>query len=68
MDPSGSHLKVPHVRRVANKEFFKKWTPQMAWVLGVIYTDGCLMKPNRSIKFHLTLAQKEPELIENVLA
>lgn len=29
-------------KRVVNEEFFKTWTPAMAWVLGVIYTDGCL--------------------------
>jgi TPR repeat protein len=25
-----------------HESFFKTWTPAMAWVLGVIYTDGCL--------------------------
>jgi TPR repeat protein len=29
-------------KRHVNEEFFKLWTPAMAWVLGVIYTDGCL--------------------------
>ena len=29
-------------KRHVNEEFFKSWTPAMAWVLGVIYTDGCL--------------------------
>jgi hypothetical protein len=29
-------------KRHVNDEFFKSWTPAMAWVLGVIYTDGCL--------------------------
>ena len=29
-------------KRYVNEEFFKSWTPAMAWVLGVIYTDGCL--------------------------
>ena len=27
-------------KRQVNEEFFKSWTPAMAWVLGVIYTDG----------------------------
>lgn len=26
-----------------NKDFFKHWTPEMAWVLGVITSDGCVM-------------------------
>lgn len=29
-------------RRHVNEDFFKTWTPAMSWVLGVIYTDGCL--------------------------
>ena len=30
------------VKRTVDESFFKTWTPAMAWVLGVIYTDGCL--------------------------
>ena len=33
---------VTHQKRHVNEKFFKKWTSAMAWVLGVIYTDGCL--------------------------
>ena len=40
----------------------------MAWVLGVIYTDGCLNKPSGAVKFRVTIAQKEPELLEKVLS
>lgn len=29
-------------KRHVDETFFKTWTPAMAWVLGVIYTDGCL--------------------------
>jgi hypothetical protein len=67
VDASGNRMMVPHVRRIVNEDFFKKWTPQMAWVLGVIYTDGCLMRPYGSVKGRLNLSQKEPELIEKVL-
>ena len=58
---------VPHVRRIVDEDFFKQWTPKMAWVLGLIYTDGCLVEPHGSVKGRLTLSQKEPELIEKVL-
>jgi hypothetical protein len=34
-------------KRVVNEEFFTSWTPAMAWVLGVIYTDGCLHASTR---------------------
>ena len=33
---------ITKVKRIVNESFFKTWTPAMAWVLGVIYTDGCL--------------------------
>lgn len=26
-----------------NTNFFKSWSPKMAWVLGLIYSDGCLV-------------------------
>ena len=60
---------VPHVRRIVDEDFFKQWTPKMAWVLGLIYTDGCLVEPHGSVKGRACtlLAQKEPELIEKVL-
>ncbi|HSL05983.1 MAG TPA: hypothetical protein VK901_20905, partial [Nitrospiraceae bacterium] len=32
---------IPEQRDV-DESFFKSWTPAMAWVLGVIYTNGCL--------------------------
>lgn len=34
--------KLVRKRRYVNESFFKTWTPAMAWVLGVIYTDGCI--------------------------
>ena len=68
MDASGNRVMVPHVRRIVDEDFFKQWTANMAWVLGIIYTDGCLVRPHGSVKGRLTLSQKEPELIEKVLA
>jgi hypothetical protein len=67
MDALGNRVMVPHVKRIVHEDFFKQWTPQMAWVLGVIYTDGCLLRPHGSVKGRLTLSQKRPELIEKVL-
>ena len=54
-------------RRTVDESFFKTWTPAMAWVLGLIYTDGCLVKPTRTSKFMVTVGQKEEELLEKVL-
>ncbi len=59
---------ITHEKRHVNASFFKIWTPAMAYVLGVIYTDGCLVKPNGPVKFRVTIAQKEPELLEKVRA
>ncbi len=38
---------INHEKRHVNESFFKTWTPAMAWVLGVIYTDGCLHASTR---------------------
>lgn len=59
---------IRHEKRHVNATFFKTWTPAMAYVLGVICTDGCLVKPIGPIKFRITLSQKDPELLEKVRA
>jgi len=40
-----------------NEDFFKKWSPEMAYVLGFFTADGCMIKNNRGahfIEFHIT--------------
>lgn len=54
--------KITHEKHHMNDEFFKSWSPAMAYVLGVIYTDGNL----RTDLFRV--AQKEPELLEKILS
>jgi hypothetical protein len=49
-----------------NELFFRTWTPAVAYVLGIIYTDGCLAKSIAPVKFRVTICQKEPELLEKV--
>jgi len=59
-----------------NETFFNIWTPAMAYVLGVIITDGWLIPGRRrdpssrafSTPPQVGLFQKEPELLEKVLA
>ena len=59
-----------------NEDFFSSWSPAMAYVLGVICTDGNLnpgriREPWRSKSSStmpmISIAQKEPELLEKVL-
>jgi len=40
-----------------NENFFKKWSPEMAYVLGFFTADGCMIKNNRGahfIEFYIT--------------
>lgn len=57
-----------------NEKFFANWSQEMAYVLGILYTDGCL-----SMQIHhgktstrrtpiIGLAQKEQELVSKVLS
>jgi len=59
-----------------NRDFFKTWTPQMAYVLGFIYADGSLddgKKRNPESKTTSTsprcsISQKSPEILEKIKA
>jgi hypothetical protein len=59
-----------------NRDFFKTWTPQMAYVLGFIYADGSLdagKKRNPESKATSTsprcsISQKSPEILEKIKA
>ena len=45
-----------------NESFFKEWSNEMAWVLGLIVTDGCLNKDHYTI----SIAQKDTEILRKV--
>ena len=75
IDESG-HRSVTTLDRVdVNERFFSVWSPAMAYVLGLVYTDGCLSpghkidprRTSRRLAPSLSLAQKEPELLQKVL-
>jgi hypothetical protein len=45
-----------------NEDFFKVWSHEMAWVLGLIVTDGCIHK-----KLHtISITQKNEEILRLV--
>lgn len=74
VDKIGQCHTVIYKRIKYNKKFFARWTPDMAYVLGVLYTDGCIcLRTHRSKTItrrvpHLSIAQKDPELLRKVLA
>lgn len=43
-----------------NEDFFKVWTHEMAWVLGLFVTDGAVSKSSHSITF----AQKDERILK----
>lgn len=55
-----------------DEDFFSKWTSEMAYVLGIIATDGCVTTytaPHSKKKYkRLSIDQKESELLEKVLS
>lgn len=72
-DKFGRTSKVTLQNTTVNKEFFKSWSPAMAYVLGVIYTDGSLYSKVLNTKTmrrmsRFSVSQKEPELLQKVLA
>ncbi|MFT8321509.1 MAG: LAGLIDADG family homing endonuclease [Bacillus sp. (in: firmicutes)] len=42
-----------------NEDFFKVWTQEMAWVLGIILTDGAISKKTHTI----TITQKDERIL-----
>ncbi|WOV89019.1 LAGLIDADG family homing endonuclease [Sporosarcina oncorhynchi] len=51
----------PRIHQV-NELFFQTWSPEMAWVLGLLLTDGHVSKTNQSIY----LSQKDEDLLRKV--
>jgi transcriptional regulator with XRE-family HTH domain len=75
IDENGNVKEVTLQKNKLNENFFKGWSNQMAYVLGVIYTDGnlrsgVLKDPASSDTLRvgrLTVSQKEPELLQKIL-
>ncbi|OCA90710.1 hypothetical protein A8F94_02200 [Bacillus sp. FJAT-27225] len=45
-----------------NESFFREWSNEMAWVLGLVVTDGCVDPNNQSV----SISQKDPYLLEKI--
>ena len=61
IDNTGYNRLIKHQRIHVDKHFFSSWSMKMAYVLGVIYSDGNLHKKGNHRR--LTISQKEPELL-----
>lgn len=67
--------KVILKKRYVNESFFSKWSPAMAYVLGIVYTDGSLLPSKKRVSSRkstvlsdsLWIRQKEPELLKKIL-
>ena len=67
--------KLPDKQRVTvNKKFFAAWSDEMAYVLGLVFTDGNIQTRNlkawnsekEAPRGRMTISQKEPELLVKV--
>lgn len=73
----GTEERIFHEHRIVNEDFFKTWSPAMAYALGVLYSDGSISPSkdreerkthkNRSCVCTISVSQKEPELLEKLL-
>ena len=75
-DQEGNLRLVRPMKHKVNESFFSSWSNEMAYVLGWIFTDGCLhpgriLDPTRHTTLTIprfTLAQSEKEPLEKILS
>lgn len=70
IDEFGNEENVVYQKIRYNESFFKEWSAEMAYVLGLIYTDGNLFIRKNTSGYELgvlSFAQKEKELVEKFL-
>lgn len=56
-----------HNKKQVNENFFKEWSPQMAYVLGLIYADGTIIDARKSSRTcYLQISNNDKPLLEQV--
>ena len=61
-DPRGGHNRVQ-----INQQFFKIWSPPMAYVLGFIFADGAIEDVQKSSRTcYLTITSKDLSILEKI--
>jgi hypothetical protein len=66
-DENGNERLITQGGLRINRRFFTSWSREMAYVLGVIYTDGDLYSDPVRKSYRFGVSQKEPELLNKVL-
>lgn len=54
-------------RTKLNRQFFKKWSNDMAYVLGLWFADGYISKQNKGYYFGITLHRKDKYLLDQII-
>ena len=75
-DEDGQSHSVTLQQNIYNEDFFTEWSDKMAYVVGVICTDGNLnpnkdkdpLKKSKTSTSRVSVFQKEPELLEKILS
>ena len=65
IDQNGQKRSVTLRKINVDENFFSSWSPEMAWVLGLIFSDGNLFV-DKGNNARISIAQKETELLDKV--
>jgi hypothetical protein len=66
-DENGNERLITQGSTKINDNFFLTRSKEMAYVLGVIYTDGNLFHDSKRGTYRIIISQKQPELLNKVL-
>jgi hypothetical protein len=66
IDENGQKHSVTLRKIEVDENFFSSWSPEMAWVLGLIFSDGNLFIEKRTKDARISISQKETELLDKV--
>jgi hypothetical protein len=67
VDEAGEERIVTHKGYKINDRFFKNWSKEMAYVVGIIYTDGNLYHDPVKKQYRISIFQKHRGLLDKVL-
>lgn len=61
----GLGRRIQRIGKMANVDFFKKWSAEMAYILGYFAADGCMFTNPRGSKY-VSFASTDSEILEKV--